>query len=50
MSAPAFEPSDHDRTRIVDAVVRDSAGLVAAHTDANGFAYELGTNLVTARG
>jgi SAM-dependent methyltransferase len=50
MSAGAREMSDDDREATVTAIVRDSAGVVRENTRENGFEYEIGTNVVTARG
>jgi ubiquinone/menaquinone biosynthesis C-methylase UbiE len=45
-NAPASEEA---RERLLEAIGRDSAELVRANTDANGFAYEIGATIVTAR-
>lgn len=49
MSAPGPALGEAERGAAVEAVVRDSAGLVSGHSDAEGLAYELATNLATAR-
>jgi len=38
------------RERAVQAIVRDSAGVLEQHSNEAGFTFRLGTNLVTARG
>ena len=48
MSTQASALDDEERQRIVRAIVNDSAALVRMHTDAAGFAYEIGTNVVLA--
>ena len=50
MSAGAKGLNETDRERAVAAIVADSAPVIASHTDENGFAYEIGTNVMTARG
>ena len=50
MSGGSKEMGDDARTRAVMAIVRDSAGVLDANTDESGFAFQLSTNLVTARG
>lgn len=50
MSALAGEMSDEDRGQIVAAIVRDSADVVRANTDASGFAYEITATVAMARG
>jgi ubiquinone/menaquinone biosynthesis C-methylase UbiE len=50
MSAASKEMDDEARAQVVEAVTRDSTDLVRAHTDEHGFAYEIGANVVTARG
>jgi hypothetical protein len=37
------------REQVLMAIVRDSAGVLEAHTDESGFAYQLSINLATAR-
>jgi SAM-dependent methyltransferase len=49
MSAAAKDLVDAEREHLIDAIVRESAPIVTAHTDAMGFAYELGTNVTTAQ-
>jgi ubiquinone/menaquinone biosynthesis C-methylase UbiE len=48
MSAAAKDLTDSDRERLLGTVVRESAALIADHTDASGFAYTLGANVTTA--
>jgi hypothetical protein len=38
-----------DRERVVDEIVRDSAEVVRQNSDQSGFAYEIRTNVATAR-
>jgi ubiquinone/menaquinone biosynthesis C-methylase UbiE len=49
MSGAAKEMEDDARERAVAAIVRDSAGVLQANTDGTGFAFQLSTNLITAR-
>ena len=49
MSGPGKDLADAERERLVDTIARDSAAILAENTDAGGFAYELGTNVTTAR-
>ena len=49
MSAASKDMGEEDRGRIVAAITRDSAEVVLPHTDEAGFAFELRTNVVTAR-
>jgi ubiquinone/menaquinone biosynthesis C-methylase UbiE len=44
------DAGEEERGRIVAAIARDSDGVVQAHTDGTGFAFELVTNVATARG
>ncbi len=48
MSAEAKTMSDDERERRVQTIVRDSADLLAGHSDANGLSYELASNVATA--
>lgn len=50
MSASAREMSDEDREQTVTAIVHDSAEVVSRNTDDTGLAFELATNVATARG
>jgi hypothetical protein len=50
MSGGSKEMGDDARERAVRAIVRDSARVLETNSDGNGFAFQLGTNLVTARG
>ena len=50
MSAASGAMDEEARVNAVAAISRDSAELIAANTDAAGFAYEIGTNVVLARG
>lgn len=49
MSAASSTPGDEERQRLVATICRDSAELVRRHSDARGFAYEIGTNVTLAR-
>ncbi len=49
MSAAGPALGEAERAEAVEAVVRDSAAVVAANSGAAGLAYELATNLATAR-
>jgi hypothetical protein len=50
MSAAARDLAEADRERLVDTVVSESAPIITEHTDAMGFAYDIGTNVTTAQG
>jgi ubiquinone/menaquinone biosynthesis C-methylase UbiE len=50
MSRDGASLSEEDRGRTVEAIVADSADVLRRHTDDRGFAFELATNLATARG
>jgi ubiquinone/menaquinone biosynthesis C-methylase UbiE len=50
MSAASREIDDEERERIVATIARDSAEVALPHTDETGFAFELSTNVATARG
>jgi hypothetical protein len=50
MSAASASLDEEARGRAVAAITRDSAELIRANTDAAGFSYEIGTNVVLARG
>lgn len=50
MSAAAKDLADADRERLIDTVVRESAPIITEHTDATGFAYDIGANVTTAQG
>ncbi|WP_448506809.1 class I SAM-dependent methyltransferase [Immundisolibacter sp.] len=49
MSTQAGTLGDEGRQRIVDAIVSETAGLVRSHTNDDGFAFEIGTNVVLAK-
>ena len=49
MSGVSKAMNDDARRRTVMAIVRDSAGVLQAHTDETGFTFQLSTNLATAR-
>lgn len=49
MSAAARDLADLERERLVAAIVQASAPIVAEHSDRHGFAYDIGTNVTTAR-
>ena len=50
MSAAGKAMDNHERTRVIDAIVSDSAPVLQRYTDASGLVFELSTNLATARG
>lgn len=50
MSGASKDMGENERERALMEIVRDSAGVLEAHTDASGFAFQLSTNLATARG
>ena len=50
MSGASKDMGDDERERALMAIVRDSAGVLEAHTDTSGFTFQLSTNLATARG
>ncbi|HEX6251837.1 MAG TPA: methyltransferase domain-containing protein [Gemmatimonadaceae bacterium] len=50
MSSAAKDLSDEARSEAVKLIVSDSQSVLAAHTDAGCFAYEIGANVATARG
>jgi ubiquinone/menaquinone biosynthesis C-methylase UbiE len=50
MSAAAKELADAERERLIETIVRESFPLIAEHTGAGGFAYDIGTNVTTAQG
>jgi ubiquinone/menaquinone biosynthesis C-methylase UbiE len=50
MSTGGKAMSDEERKRVVEAIVNESAGVLQPYTDDSGLAFELGTNLATARG
>lgn len=50
MTAASRTMGDEERAGIVGAIASDSADVVRPHTDANGLAFELSTNVATARG
>lgn len=49
MSAGSADLNEEARQRIVAAIAQDSEGLVKRHTGAEGFVYEIGTNVTCAR-
>lgn len=49
MSAQAGTLDEDGRKRTVAAIAEASAAVVGAHSDASGFAFELGANVVTAK-
>lgn len=49
MSAASRTMSDDERGKRVAAIVRDSADVLRRQTDEQGFAFEIGANVVTAR-
>jgi ubiquinone/menaquinone biosynthesis C-methylase UbiE len=50
MSANGKAMTDQERKQVVDAIVSDSAPVLEQYTDASGLAFNLSTNLATARG
>jgi ubiquinone/menaquinone biosynthesis C-methylase UbiE len=50
MSAAGKGMSEKQRSEMVDAIVSDSAPVLQSYADESGFAFELTTNLATARG
>jgi len=50
MSAASRTMSEAERTRVVETIVRASAPVLQRYTDATAIAFELCTNLVTAKG
>jgi SAM-dependent methyltransferase len=48
MSAGAKDLTEAERERLVNVIVRESTTVMMEHTDAEGFAYEIGTNVTTA--
>jgi hypothetical protein len=50
MSAASGTMDEEERGRAVAAITRDSAELLRANTDAAGFSYAIGANVVLARG
>ena len=49
MSQASKAMTDEEREQVVAAIAADSAKLVRAHTDANGFAYEIAATVLTAK-
>jgi ubiquinone/menaquinone biosynthesis C-methylase UbiE len=50
ISAAGKEMGDEERKRVVGVIVRESAPVLQAYTDESGVAFELSTNLATAKG
>ena len=50
MSAAGKTIDDQERKRVVDAIVAESAPVLASYSDAAGLAFSLRTNLATAKG
>lgn len=50
MAAASKDMSDDERAKVMEAIANDSAEVVRSNTDYRGFTYEIGTNVVTARG
>jgi len=50
MGAAGRDLADHERKRIVEEIVRESAPVLQPYSDGSGLAFELSTNLATARG
>lgn len=49
MSASGKEMGDQERKRVVEEIVRESASTLQPYSDGSGLAFELSTNLATAR-
>ena len=50
MSAAAKAMADHERKRVVEDIVSGSAPVLQSYADGSGVAFELSSNLVTAKG
>lgn len=50
MSAAGRDIADQERKRFVEEIVRESAPVLQPYSDGSGLAFELSTNLATARG
>ena len=50
MSAASRDMSDDERVQVVSTIARDSADVVRPYTDQKGLAFDLSTNVTTARG
>ena len=50
MSAAGKQMDDEERMRFVDTIVRESKPVHERYTDGSEMAFELSTNLATARG
>lgn len=50
MSAAGKAMSDEERKRVVETIVRESAPVLQRYTDTSAIAFELSTNLATAKG
>jgi ubiquinone/menaquinone biosynthesis C-methylase UbiE len=50
ISAAGKGMGDEERKRVVDVIVRESAPVLQSYTDESGVAFELSTNLATAKG
>lgn len=49
MGVPPSTMSDDERNRLADLIAGDAADVVRQYSDAEGLAFELGANVVTAR-
>lgn len=50
MSAASSTMTEDERARFIEVIARESADVVATHTDAKGLTFEIGANVATARG
>lgn len=50
MSAAGKTMDDQERKRVIEAIVNDSAAVARSYSDGPGLAFELSTNLATAKG
>lgn len=50
MSAAGKSMDDRERERVIEAIVNDSAPAARSYSDGSGLAFELSTNLATAKG
>lgn len=50
MSSLAKEMGDQERKRVLEAIVSESAPVLQPYTIGSGLAFELSTNLATAKG
>jgi hypothetical protein len=50
MSAAGKAMDDQERKRVADTITGESAPVLSSYSDGSGLAFELTTNLATARG